>query len=138
MATLSQCEYFKPGSPGQDKPDEAVLDRRPRPKIASLLITGIIVSAVWAGIIVFSYIKRHLVIDRALILTLAAGIPAGTAAFTFLRLLKNPINRAVTFVGKNAGGNLLGWIVSTLLPFASPVIVFINLAGVFGTKIMWK
>ena len=133
-AYLSPSDYKK-----QEAAEGAMLDRRPRPKLAKLLIIGLIVSAIWAaGIVIHGKMKTDLVIDSPLILTLLCGVPAGTVAFTLLRLLKNIINRGATSVGRSfqTGGNLFGWIIATFLPWVSPAIIYFVLASfVFHTKI---
>jgi hypothetical protein len=141
--TQATCAYFEPGTPvsenaSRNSPsNEAVLDRRPAPGLPKLLITGLILLVVYAAaILIYGKIKANLVIDTPLVLTLLSGVPIGAAAFTLLRLLKNIINKGVTKFGEKAGGNLLGWIVSTLLPWVSPVIVYFVMATfVFHTKI---
>jgi hypothetical protein len=143
VRTLNTCEYFESGTPvseraSKNSPSEkAILDRKPAPKLPKLLLTGLIVSVVWvAAILVYGKTKTNLVIDTPLVLTLLSGVPLGTVAFTLLRLLKNLINKGVTAAGQKAGGNLLGWIVSTLLPWVSPVIVdFVMAAFVFHAEI---
>jgi hypothetical protein len=131
-AAGGKCEaYEKP-------PDGAILDRKPRPKLVKLLITGLIVSIVWAlVIIVYGKVRSNLAIGTPFVLTFICGIPVGTIVFTLLRLLKNLINKGATAVGNagRMGGNLFGWIVSSFLPWVSPVIAFLVLAGVFGAKI---
>jgi hypothetical protein len=143
VQTQASCAYFEPGTPvsenaSRNSPsNEAILDRRPTPRLPKLLITGLIVSVVYAAaILVYGKIKTNLVIDTPLILTLLSGVPIGTVAFTLLRLLKNVVNKGVTNFGQKVGGNLLGWIVSTLLPWVSPAIVYFVMATfVFHTKI---
>jgi hypothetical protein len=141
--TQDSCACFEPGTPVSENAsinspsNEAILDRRPMPGLSKLLITGLILSAVYAAaILVYGKIKTNLVINTPLILTLLSGIPIGAVAFTLLRLLKNVVNKGVTKFGQKAGGNLLGWIVSTLLPWVSPVIVYSVMAAfVFHTKL---
>jgi hypothetical protein len=137
--TASKCNAYVQGSAASGKsPSEgAILDRKPMPKLPKLLIIGLIVSVVWAvAILVYGKIKTNLVIDTPVILTLVSGIPLGTVAFTLFRLLKNVINKGATAAGQKVGGNLFGWIVSTLLPYVSPVIIYVVMASfVFHAKL---
>jgi hypothetical protein len=143
--TETNCKFFAPGKPVSEQEEldseskNAVLDTRPRPKFVTLLITGLIVSVVWAAAIaVYGKTKNDLVIEAPVILTFLCGIPAGTVAFTLLRLLKNTINKSATNIGVRGqiGGNLFGWLVANLLPWLSPAIVyFIFAAFVFHTRI---
>jgi hypothetical protein len=143
VRTQNTCAYFAPGMPvsesvSKNSPaNKAIPDSGPRPKLAKLLITGLVVSVAWtAAILVYGKAETNLAIDTPVVLTLLTGVPLGALAFTLLRLLKNVINKSVTAAGQKTGGNLLGWIVSTLLPWASPVIVDAVMASaVFHAKI---
>ena len=133
-AYLSHSDYKK-----QEASEGAILDRKPRPKLVPIVITGLIVSVIWAvAIVVYGMMKNDLVITLPVILTFLCGVPASTVVFTLLRLLKNLINKGATAVGRSGkiGGNLFGWIVANLLPWASPVIIYLVLASfVFHVKI---
>jgi hypothetical protein len=143
VRTLNSCRYFESGTPltesaSRNSPaNRAILDNKPAPKLPRLLITGLFVSVIWAaGILIYGKVETDLVIGAPIILTFLSGVPLGSIAFTILRLLKNEINKGATAIGQKVGGNLFGWIVSTLLPWVSPVIVdFFMATFVFHAKI---
>ena len=137
-AQLAQGKSYEGNCAEYEKPEQAILDNKPKPKFIKLLITGLILSIVYAiAIIIYSKIKNGVDINAPFILTFVTGIPIGTITFTLLRLIKNVVNKIATKMGQSfkAGGNLLGWIIATFLPYVSPIIVYFIMAGVFGVKL---
>jgi len=118
----------------------AILDKKPRPPLVKIVVTGLIVSVIWAAaLVVYGTVVNDLTIDTPVILTLLCGIPAGTVAFSLLRLLKNLINKGATAAGNNfsVGGKLFGWLFTTVLLWASPAIIYFVLATiVFNANII--
>jgi len=132
---LSHADYEK-----QKVSEGAILDRKPMPALPKILLTGLIVSVIWAlAIIILGRTKSGFTMGTPDILTLVCGIPAGTVAFTLVRLLKNLINKGATAIGsigKGIGGNLLSWVVTNALLWGSPLIVDLLLANlVFKAKL---